>query len=297
MTTDRKIFLGFEPKRLSETFSYVMRDLLVRRFYAEGIPFTFDPSDDYDECVFASAEDMMAYYPRISKKAKVTVYPLLDPWDFVLSKDGKVVLSDVANIYYKLADRLVVGFQSQIEYLLGLGFEDKIVYEPYKPTYDPASEISDAERKAFRSYYRIEEDMPVILSFGIGKEKEEFQILDSISRVNPDKKFIYSGDIDSDSFKMPPLVKRSEEENISFLKTIPEELYRSSLYAVDALLIVHKHPSDVNLLVDYKVFNTKIISYGMIGLEDFVNPSTASVPRNFRELDLAVKGVVSKSRR
>ncbi len=293
--TDNKVFLGFEPKRVSETFNYVMRDFLIRDLYTKGTPLTLDPSDDYGECIFASAEDMMAYYPRIDKKATITMYPLLDPWDFILTKDGEVALSDIANIYYKLADRLVVGFESQIKYLIELGFGEKIVYRPYQPTYDPDAKISDSERKAFRSYYQIDEKTPVILSFGIGKEKEEFSILDSIARVNPDKRFIYSGNIDSDSFKMPPLVRRREDDNISFLKTIPEELYRSSLYAVDAVLIVHKHASDINLLVDYKAFGTKIISYGMIGLEDFINPATASVPANFRELDLAVKNVTRKS--
>ncbi len=295
MTTDRKVFLGFEQKRLSETFTYVMRNSLARDLYRQGIQFTLDPSEDYDECVFASAEDMMAFYPRIPKSATITLYPLLDPLDFSLSKQGEVILSDVANIYYKLADRLIVGFESQVKYLADLGFKDKIVFQPYKPAYDPKGEISESERKAFRSYYQINEKRPVILSFGIGKEKEEFQILDSISRVNPEKKFIYSGYIDADDFKMPPFVRRSEEANISFLKTVPEELYRSSLYAVDAVLIVHRHPSDVNLLVDYKAFSTTIISYGMRGLEDFVNPANACVPENFRELDIAVKNVTLKS--
>ncbi len=287
----QKVYLGFDHYRLQRTFSYAMRENLVQNLHRADIRYTFHAEDDFDLAVFASAEDMISQLPKIEgKNVRKCLLAGFDVDDFNDDPAASKFLSDASINCANKADYLVTFFESQMRALLRMGIRKEIRLVQPKPTFLD-DDIPQAEKDAFRSYYRIPKGRKVIVSFGFQRDMDSVAILDNLSRVLPDYEFLCFGYQEKDFLRQKMQERLSHQTNIRYVESLPEELYHSALVSVDALFFPQIFLTYPIVILDFIAHNVPIVSYRAIDLPELVNENTALHPTSFAELYKALRDI------
>lgn len=292
----KKVFLGFDPYRLRETLSYACRDNLVQNIKRTGIAYTFNPEDDFDTAIFASAEDMITMRPKIVRKeATLALLAAFDIDDFNDDPTAKKFLSDASINCANDVDFLITFFESQMRALLRMGIRKEIrIFHP-SPTYE-SDEILTSERSAFRSFFRIPKEKTVVVSFGFKRDAESFSILENLSRVFPDYEFLYFGNLEKEFLRRKMQERLAKQTNIHYVSTLPEELYHSALLSIDAVFFPQVFLTYPTILFDFISHGVPIVASRAIDLPELVNEKTALLPRDFPSLYKALRNIKTENK-
>jgi glycosyltransferase involved in cell wall biosynthesis len=299
---DRKVFLGFDPLRLRSTFSYLAKDNALRAFRKEGIATTFDLDDQPTEALFFSAEDLLAFYPSVHRKGlPISLIVTSDMDDLAVSeKSGKksLILTQNAFNYCRLADHLVVFFESQKKMLEKAGIKKDIrIIQPQLSFED--DNVSATERRAFRSFYQIPQGKTVIVAYGHYGNKAEFNRFDSLARLCPDKEFLFFGHSGHDALsrKLSERLSQPECANLHYLNTLPEELYHSLLLNAGGALFIQSIVSYPIIILDLMAHEVPLIAYQPLAFPELFTPETALLPPDFASLYESVRDLESRNQK
>ncbi len=292
----QKVYLGFDRYRLQRTFSYAVRENIVQNLRHASIAYTFDPDADFDLALFASSEDMLSQLPKIKgKRVRKCLLAGFDVDDFNDDPTANKFLSDISINSANQADFLLTFFESQMRALLRMGIRKEIRLFPPRPTFH-GDDILQAERDAFRSYYRIPKDKKVIVSFGFRRDMESIAILDSLSRVFPNCEFLYFGEQEKEFLRQKMQERLSHQTNIRYVSTLPEELYHSALVSVDAVFFPQVFLTYPTIILDFIAHEVPLVAYRAIDLPELVNEKTALLPKDFNELYQALRHIQEENK-
>ena len=293
----KKIFLGSDPYREGRTFSYVSRENITRNLDRLGIPYTRDADADFDMAIYPSAEDMAAIHPRYRKKSFLSALVIgCDMDDYNDDPKASKFLSDAALTMSRVADILVTNFDSQMRALLRMGIRKEIRVNNPLATYDK-DDVLQAEKDAFRSFYRLPKDKTTIISFGFKRDPESFSLLDSLARVFPNYEFLYFGELEREFLHQKMQERLYHHLNIRYLPALPEELYHSALLSADAVFFPQLFLSYPTMIVDFMAHEVPIVAYRPINLPELVNEKTALMPKDFSSLYRDIKDVKTVNRK
>lgn len=239
------LFLGFS-KNLGKDLRYVPKDNVLHVLNRRKENYTLAETAAFDTALFTSGDDLLSWYPKVQKKAKdILLLAASDPDDF----DGDT-LSDIGINAIERATKLLVCFPSQKRALEGMGVRKDIEVLSPEPTYVD-EEMAKEEETAFRSYYRIGKETPIVLSYGFFQDKECFRLLEGLARILPNIAFFYFGPLDKEFLRQKRQERLSKSLNIRYEAFLPEELYRSALLNVDFLFLPQKRIVLPNVLIDF----------------------------------------------
>ncbi len=294
-----KYLLVFDSLRLNNSLGFTVKENVTNTLTRRGDKFTFLTNDDYDAVIAGSGEDLFAKYSSLKPNKPIYVFADADSNDVAINTRGKennIILSQTAFNYYQKATKLLVAFDSQIDFLKSHGIKTPIVRINLDPTFLKTDHLFDYERTAFRSFYQIPLDDQLIVSYGSYSDKKEFSALESIAGVSPDKEYIFFGHNDREFVKMKMMERLVKADNIKYLETMPEELYHSALLNIDALLFTQKFIPYPNIIIDAIYYKIPIIAYHTDSLPRVINEKTALVPKDFQGLYDALKNIKTNNR-
>ena len=280
-------FLGFDPYRVTHTFSYVSRDALIGYFQKNNISYTFNINDDFKMAIVPSGMDYFSFYAALQKKSvKVGVIANSNMSDFQFKRTKKgpiLTLSLDAINYYRKADELILFFDSQKEFLKQQKIETPIRMFPLA-TNDYTSSLSQNQKDAFLRYYQLNGKREIIVSYGILTSKETVNDLRAVAMNSPEKDFLFFGDIAPDAMKQKMLESITGPKNIRFLHHLPEELYPSFLYNTKRLLLVGDYLSFPQIMIDCIYHGIPLITYKMDGFREILNDNDAHITKLYSSL-------------
>lgn len=292
-------FLGFDSHRLKTTFSYVSRDALVNFFRENNISYTLNINDDFKEAVVPSGMDYFSYYAALKKKnVKVSVIATSNMSDFQFkrTKKGPVLsLSLDAINYYRKADRLVLFFDSQKEFLKSEKINTPITMMPLM-TNDYTSKLPQNQKDAFLRYYQLQGKREIIVSYGILTSKETVNDLRAVAMNSPEKDFLFFGEIAPEAMKQTMLESITFPKNIRFLHHLPEALYPSFLYHTDRLLLVGDYLSFPQIMIDCINHGIPLITYKMDGFKEILNENDAYITKLYSSLYDVINKPIDKEK-
>lgn len=286
----KKYYLGFSSSRLKTTFSSLVLMNIVHALEKKEIPYTFSPDEDCSLALFPSAEDYFLLRNGLPKNIKVAILALNDTIDLFVNHAQQLQLSQDAYSLYPIVDELLVYSQWQINYLAIRNFGLKLRIVKPTATFD-SDNVCDAERNAFRSFFRIPKERMLILSYGSYSNKKECQTLETIARLNPDKTFLFFGHNDRDFVKIKTAERMGRMDNIYYLDYLPSELYHSALLSTDLLLFTTRYLSFPNLLYDFMAHEVPIIAYKPMNFKDILNKDTCLLPTDFPSLYKSIQEI------
>jgi len=278
----KKYYLAEETKPVLDSLRYVEGLHLRHALSSFGIPFTRSSKEDYDEVLAPSGEDYAACASRIPSEKKVSLLAASELLDFSFRK-GNVVLSDVADIAYRKASRLLVYTQEQENFLRNRLPSSVVIQKiPFVPTY-PDRLTTSEEKWAFRSYFRIPRDGEVYLTYGNYQNQQEYVLFEHLARLCPDKYFLFFGNQDRDFITTQALLQAAYPKNIRFFGFLPEELYHSAIESVDGLILTSPFLAYPAFLLDLMSREVPLLRY--FYPSDFASPSDETlVAKDFLEL-------------
>ncbi|MFA6829253.1 MAG: hypothetical protein WCR67_00890 [Bacilli bacterium] len=278
-----KYLIYFNQQSLKNSYAYITRLSLIRRLISRGDEYTFDNSEtDYQEAIFDSSETAALMFTHIHG-VPFSVIGAMDSSDFIY-KNETILLSQNAHNIYPSAKSIIIISPWQEEFLKSQGIKDNLRLEKPNLTFDPKQEITETERKAFRSFYQVPEERNIVISYGSYTNSEEAKIMESIARLNPDTQFFFFGFTDRIFIQDKAQKRMSLLSNMHFLNTMPLELYRSSLHCATCILFTTKYLTNPLMILDYQANGVPIISYKNENYQELVNPSTAIIPKDFPSL-------------
>ena len=275
--------------------NYPTRLYLERFLTKTNNKFTYSKKDDYDEIIALSSEDYFAFYSHSKPSKRVSIIALNDINDFVINKKTKhVQLTPVAYSTYKNVDSLLVFDIKQTEFLknnYGLT-NTKII--PIISSIDEKFKMTNSEKSSFTSSLRIKNNSKVIVSYGNYKNKDEVKNFDSIARTNPESTFLFFGINNRDFVKSKLLESILIPTNIYYNEFIKEELYYSTIYSSDCLLLTNDLISDASIIADYMRMKKPIIATSSFLFDELLSENNVVRTNNFDEL-FAVLNNISKN--
>lgn len=285
-----KYYLGFDTTRLNSTFSSLIKMNITKALDKKNISYTFTPDSKCSYAIFPSAQDYFVLRNGVSKRTKVGILALNDTVDLFVNKTQELQLSQDAFSLYPLVDDLIIYSRWQKKFLALNGLEDKALLVQPSITFD-SDNICEADKNAFRSFFRIPKERMLILSYGSYSNKKECQTLETIARLNPDKAFLFFGHNDRAFVKIKTAERTGISDNIYYLDSLPGELYHSALLSTDLLLFTTRYLSFPSMIFDFMAHEVPIIAYKPLNFNDILTTNTCLLPNDFPSLYKAIQDI------
>jgi len=299
----KKIFIGFDKAKSNSSLRFVTKNAFLHRFAdSDDLEFTYNLDEDVKDALFFSAEDFLAYLSVINSRGdiKTSVICCNDITDFSIVGKGDerhLVLAQTAFNLYPRADRLLVFAKSQSLFLKKMGIsKEPLVIQPF-PTFHN-DDMPNSERNAFRSYYHIPKSKPIIASFGTYGNRMQFELFESLARLNPDKEFIFFGHSGREFVNKKLLEKFTDNDtdNIRYENYLPEELYHSGLMEINGVIFLQGVLASPIILLDLILHHIPLIAYKPLTLQDLINEHNTIIPKDFPSLYQAVRDIAFKNK-
>lgn len=282
-----KYFLGFDPQKLNTSFNYTMKNALLYSFKKDGISFTSDINDDFEEAIVPSGVDCFSYYAAFKKKKnKINIIATSSMSDFATrrTKNGvELILSLDAVNFYRKANNLFIYLPSQTELIEKAKIKTDVKKMPII-TQDYISDLTPCQRDAFLSNYRLQGNRDIIIAYGLLTNKDTVMDLRAIARNCPEKDFLFFGEVTNDALKQTLLESITQPNNIHFYNHLPEELYPSFLCHCKQLLLVGDYLSFPQVMIDCIYHRIPITTYKLSGYEEILNENDVNIAKLYSQL-------------
>lgn len=246
--------------------------------------------DDYESCDYVLSfysEDNYASLIKYKHDRKIKAFAFIDGSDLSLSSKDLSLSINALNFYYKV-DEVLVFSTFEREFLESLDVKNITLV---KRVTTEKRELTDIEKKTFLTYFQLEGDKDIVLSFGKFKDKREFDLFDTIARNALDKCFIYIGFNDREFLKTSMVKRIIHPNNVYYLENLPEELYYPMLNSVSILFIASTIISNPIVMFDFVNYKIPIVSNKNMNMKYYFNDKTIRIADSYEKLFLALQNV------
>ena len=223
-------------KKTNSNFSYQVYSYLKNYLLSIGDEIS-SSIDEADYVITFYCEEDSSILSSVDKK-KVKVLALLDSFSYSYYSHKLFLSQGVVNCLSNVSEVLVFSTLDK-QLLIKNNITSKITVIPVLYN-NFNNNLSGIEKVAFRKFFQVDKDKKLIVSFGSYLDNKDYLLFDALIRNTADCQFIYIGENYQELKKKSLQERLNNPSNIININSLPQELYSSMIYSIDAVLITSK---------------------------------------------------------
>lgn len=285
-----KVYLLY--KKTNSNFSYQVYSYLKNYLLSIGDEIS-SSIDEADYVITFYCEEDSSILSSVDKK-KVKVLALLDSFSYSYYSHKLFLSQGVVNCLSNVSEVLVFSTLDK-QLLIKNNITSKITVIPVLYN-NFNNNLSGIEKVAFRKFFQVDKDKKLIVSFGSYLDNKDYLLFDALIRNTADCQFIYIGENYQELKKKSLQERLNNPSNIININSLPQELYSSMIYSIDAVLITSKVISYPTVLFDFISNNKEIILNDNFNMKDVFNSSNCKIGYNYESIFHLIKDVEVKNK-
>lgn len=279
-------------KKTNSNFSYQVYSYLKNYLLSIGDEIS-SSIDEADYVITFYCEEDSSILSSVDKK-KVKILALLDSFSYSYYSHKLFLSQGVVNCLSNVSEVLVFSTLDK-QLLIKNNITSKITVIPVLYN-NFNNNLSGIEKVAFRRFFQVDIDKKLIVSFGSYLDNKDYLLFDALIRNTADCQFIYIGENYQELKKKSLQERLNNPSNIININSLPQELYSSMIYSIDAVLITSKVISYPTVLFDFISNNKEIILNDNFNMKDVFNSSNCKIGHNYESIFHLIKDVEVKNK-